>query len=217
MDSLGVDPFSMGPVDYLAVVDRSSSFIKCYLMTFNSVRKALVDFFLQYDRAHKIRSDGGPSFLKQFASWTREMGIELETSSPRNSQSKGLAESGVKRCENIIVKSHLKTQSSIDEAVMCYNSKLRASGQGRPVDLFLKRRVRFLLPSVNKSGLATLEFKARRKRQLELIRLRTLKRMKHPQFQINDEVRIRDPKLGTWKQLGEIIDIEHSGAALLYF
>ena len=136
------------------------------------------------------------------------MGIELETSSPRNSQSNGLAESGVKRCENIIVKSHLKTQSSIDEAVMCYNSKLRASGQGRPVDLFLKRRVRFLLPTVNKSGLATMELKAKRQRQLELIRLRTLKRMKHPQFQINDEVRIRDPKLGTWKQLGEIIDMK---------
>ena len=101
MDSLSVDPFSVGTVDYLAIVDRSSSFVKCYLMKdkmFNSVRKALVDFFLQYGRAHRIRSDGGPYFLKQFATWANNMGILLETSSPRNSQSNGLAESGVKRC-----------------------------------------------------------------------------------------------------------------------
>ena len=78
MDSLSVDPFSVGTVDYLAIVDRSSSFVKCYLMkdkTFNSVRKALVDFFLQYRGANRICSDGGPCFLKQFAIWAREMGI----------------------------------------------------------------------------------------------------------------------------------------------
>ena len=93
MDRLGVDPFKIGNVDYLAIVDRSSSYVKCYLLkdkTFNSVRKALVDFFLMYGRAHKIRTDGGPCFLKQFATWADNMGILLETSSPRTPASNGL-------------------------------------------------------------------------------------------------------------------------------
>ena len=72
MDRLGVDPFDIGPKAYLAIVDRSSSYVKCYLLrdkTFNLVRKALVDFFLMFGRAHKIRTDGGPCFLCQFRTW----------------------------------------------------------------------------------------------------------------------------------------------------
>ena len=55
MDRIGVDPFDIGPKAYLAIVDKSSSYVKCFLMkdkTFTSVRKALVEFFLMFGRTH---------------------------------------------------------------------------------------------------------------------------------------------------------------------
>ena len=106
--------------------------------TFTSVRKALVEFFLMFGREHTIRTDRGPCFLCQFRTWAAEMGVLLETSSPRNPALNGLAESGVKHCKHINMKSHLKTQTEIDKAVMHYNCKEHSNGQGRPSDLFLK-------------------------------------------------------------------------------
>ena len=84
MDMLGVDPFDIGTKAYLAITDKSNSFIKCFLIkdkTFSSVRKALVEFFLNFGRPHTIRSDSGPCFLLQFKNWVAEMGILLETNS----------------------------------------------------------------------------------------------------------------------------------------
>ena len=37
MDRIGVDPFDIGPKAYLAIVDRSSSYVKCYSIMWNLV------------------------------------------------------------------------------------------------------------------------------------------------------------------------------------
>ena len=42
--------------------------------------------------------------------------------------------------------------------------------------------------------------------------LRTQKRQRLPQYQVGDHIRIRDQKLGTWKDQGVIVDIpKHRG------
>ena len=135
------------------------------------------------------------------------MGIILETSSAYNPQSNGLSESGVKRCKQMIIKSHLKSQADIDDAVYHYNCKERTNGQGRPLELFLKRKTKFILPTINKTELATLDLRAKRQRQHELMRLRTQKRRDLPQYQLGDHVILRDQRLGTWKEKGTIVDV----------
>ena len=104
------------------------------------------------------------------------MGTILEHSSAYSASSKGIAESGVIRLKHIIIKSHLKTQAEVDEAAYTYNCKERTNGQGRPLDLFLKRKTKFILPSINKTELAIHDLHAKRQKQFELMRLRTQKR-----------------------------------------
>ena len=169
----------------------------------------MIEFFLAYGRPERIRTDGGPCFNTSFQKWASSMGIISEISSPRHPESNGLSESAVKRCETIIQKSHLKTQEDIDTGILAYNSKMRVNGQGRPIELFLKRRVRYALPSVNKTMLATAGLRAKRQHQLELIRMRSSKRKQNALFSIGDKVRIRDSKLGTWKEQGEIVELRN--------
>ena len=112
----------------------------------------------------------------------------------------------------MIIKSHLKTQLELDQAAYSYNSKSRSNGQGRPLDLFLKRKTRFMLPSVNKTQLAVKELRQKRQRQFELIRLRSQKHKKLPTFDVGDKVRIRDPRTGLWDQTGVVLDVrKHKG------
>ena len=130
------------------------------------------------------------------------MGIIVEHSSAYNPASNGISESGVKRLKNIIIKSHLKTQTDIDQAAYAYNSKTRSNGQGHPLDLFLKRKTKFMLPTVNKTQLSVQDLRAKRQKQFELMRLRTQKHQRLPTYEIGDHVRIRDQKSGSWKERG---------------
>ena len=140
------------------------------------------------------------------------MGIIVEHSSAYNPASNGISESGVKRLKNIIIKSHLKTQTDIDQAAYSYNSKSRTNGQGRPLDLFLKRKTKFMLPTVNKTQLAVKDLRAKRQRQFELMRLRSQKHKKLPTFDVGDHVRIRDQKSGLWNEKGVVLDVrKHKG------
>ena len=86
------------------------------------------------------------------------------------------------------------------------------NGQGRPLDLFLKRKTKFILPSINKTELATLDLRAKRQKQFELMRIRTQKRQSLPAYQVGDHIRIRNQKTGSWKEKGVIVDIrKHRG------
>ncbi len=51
------------------------------------------------------RSDGGPQFLgKGFKTYSTDNGIQHKTSSPYNTESKGLAEAAVKNVKKLLVK-----------------------------------------------------------------------------------------------------------------
>ena len=74
--------------------------------------------------------------------------------------------------------------------MMLYNSKLGSNSQGRPVELFLKRRIKSNHPSLDSTALATADLKNKRQRQAELLRRRMERRKSHPIFSIGDGVRI---------------------------
>ena len=134
------------------------------------------------------------------------MGIRDEVSSPRNPTSNGLLESGVYRATNMIFKSDGSlNQHNIDQLLSVYNNTERAAGAGSPDQLFLKRKVKQLIPSISEMECTIEHLQGQREKLACAVRDRNHKTKTLPQFSIGDLVRTLD-KDNHWSNLGIISD-----------
>ena len=134
------------------------------------------------------------------------MGIRHEVSSPRNPTSNGLSESGVCRAKRVIIKSEgVLNQHNMDKLISVYNNTIRAAVSGSPDQLFLKRKVTQLLPSISEMECTIQTLQSQREKLAQAVRNRNKKKITLPQFSIGDKVRTLD-KHNHWSDLGVISD-----------
>ena len=108
MQAVGLDLFHAGGRDYLVMVDRYSGypFVQCLASTTAAaVTPALAGWWELFGLPSVVRVDGGPQFrCQEFLTFCGERDIELETFSPYNPRSNGLAEAAVKNCKKLLLK-----------------------------------------------------------------------------------------------------------------
>ncbi len=70
-----------------------------------AVTRTLAGWWELFGFPSVIRADGGPQFrCLEFLDFCKRRDIELETSSPYNPRSNGLAEAAVKNCKKLLLK-----------------------------------------------------------------------------------------------------------------
>ena len=108
MQAVGLDFFHAGGRDCLVMVDGYSGypFVQCLSSTTAAVvTQALAGWWKLFGFSSVIRVDGGPQFrCQEFLAFCNDRDIELETSSPYNPRSNGLAEAAIKICKKLLRK-----------------------------------------------------------------------------------------------------------------
>ena len=93
-----------------------------------------------------MRFDGGPHFRGEFLELLENCNIPCTPSSPYNPESNGLAERHVGLAKMLLRKC-LAAKEDYMVAISAMNATMRASGFS-PAEMFLKRRIRTLLPDI---------------------------------------------------------------------
>ena len=93
-----------------------------------------------------MRFNGGPHFRGEFLELLKDCNIPTTPSSPYNSESNGLAERHVGLAK-MLLKKCLAAKENYMVAISAMNATTRASGFS-PAEMFLKRRIRTLLPDI---------------------------------------------------------------------
>ena len=145
MEQVGVDLFHLEGKDFLIMVDRFSGFAFLHLLRSldtRAVTSKLEEWFYDFGRPLKLRSDGGPQFRTQFGEFCSSLGIEWELTSPYNSQANGLAEAAVKSMKRLV---RTTEPSKLRLALQEWRNTPRQDGIS-PSMAFLGRRTRGELP-----------------------------------------------------------------------
>ena len=136
------------------------------------------------------------------------MGIRSEPSSPYHPESNGLAESSVKHMKSLLFKCKYE-RSNFDRALAQWLQTPREDGYS-PSDLFFKRHLRGLLPSVPRTIDVQKGGGARDRKQKEY-RDQMSKHAPLAPLMVDDWVVLQDPKSGLWDTRGKITDIRSQG------
>ena len=136
------------------------------------------------------------------------MGIIAEASSPYHPQSNGLAESSIKNIKALLYKCKYE-RSNFDHAFAQWLQNPRQDGYS-PSDLFFKRHLRGLLPSLPKA-IDTRKAEIARDKTQEKYRQSMSKHKPLPPLELNDKIVLQNPRTGLWDKKGEICDIRENG------
>ena len=136
------------------------------------------------------------------------MGIIAEASSPYHPQSNGLAESSIKNIKSLLYKCKYE-HSNFDHAFAQWLQNPRQDGYS-PSDLFFKRHLRGLLPSLPKT-IDTRKAEIARDKTQEKYRQSMSKHNPLPPLKLNDKVVMQNIRTGLWDRKGKIHDIRNNG------
>ena len=131
------------------MIDRFSGYIWCKRLVrldTRSITDFLLTLFLEFGFPLSIRSDNGPQFRSEFASFCQQYHISHSTSSPYYPQSNGLAESGVKIAKKLL-RACADSGEAFREALAAFRLMPRADGFS-PSQLFFNRNLRGHLPTL---------------------------------------------------------------------
>lgn len=154
--AVSVDLAETGGADYLVMVDRYSNYIwvhKLNKTTTLAVLRALLAWFREFGFPATIVSDNGPQFRTEFNDWCRDNHISHVPSSPRNPQSNGLAESGVKTAKLLLKKS--SNEEDFRERLQAWRNVPSAGTTMSPSEKFFGRIQRHGLPVLGQPPLPT--------------------------------------------------------------
>ena len=107
--TLAIDFFKYGNVDYLLIVDYFSRYVEVCAMHRNKtaieVCKSMKSIFSRYGIPEKVKSDNGPPFNSaEYLHFTNEWGFEVNHSSPKYPQSNGEVECAVQTVKRLLKK-----------------------------------------------------------------------------------------------------------------
>jgi len=146
-DVIGIDIATHKGIDYLSIIDGYSKFpifYKLDSLTAQTVLNKLKPLFQLFGAPNEVRTDRGRQFeCAEFKHFAEEYNFRHIMSSPKNSQSNGLSESGVKIAKNILD----KNPQDPGKALLEYRATPNDSGYS-PAQLFLSRQIKGCVPSL---------------------------------------------------------------------
>jgi len=209
MEKMGIDLFHAGNSMYLVCVDRFSGFtlVKALKATTTAaVCNHLEEWFSLLGYPRFIRTDGGPQFRDVFRDWCVLHHIILETSSPYNPASNGLAEAGVKNAKHLLLK--CKSRAEFGAAMLEWRNTPRADGVS-PAEAFFGRAPRGALPDARSHAMSPLQ--AERARSLKKGHDARALALPLAPLSPGTRIRVRDPVTGQWGRLGTITQAREHG------
>ena len=148
-----------------------------------------------------IRSDNGTCFTaRDYVKWAEKMFIKLVYSSPYNPESNGGAESAVKMVKEILKR---EGKNGLQTGLLSLNTTVKQGMDGSPMDLFIGREVKSMIPGQRDRRITKEEIEMQRREIQE--RLQSKKRRKAREIlEVGDKVAIQDPITKKWSQQGKI-------------
>ena len=222
MDALGADLCNFNGKDYLVAVDRYSGwpFVALLKKTDTAtVTTIMTDWFDTFGWPTRIRTDNGPQFRSEFASFCASNGIKHETSSPYNAQSNGLAEAAVKNVKAILNSSDL-THQKFKTALTTFRNTPRHNGAS-PAQLFLGRSMRQQTPILRNalrciSDSERKDFEARRAKDADKTEKQMNSHARHlSSLSLGEKVVVQNAKSKKWTDIGHVSDVRESGHSFL--
>ena len=186
MDKMSLDLFYYGKEWYFVLIDRFSGFPFVEKLDHTSTKDVtdkLTRIFNMFGFPKSIRSDNGPQFLSEFREYCIDNNIVHETSSPYYPESNGHAESAVKNMKFLMDKCGGR-MGDFNSALLEWRNTPKDK-KPSPIELMFGSRRRGILPIADKCK-------------------------DKPVFEINDMVRIQNPKSKYWDKLGIITDVRPS-------
>ena len=135
------------------------------------------------------------------------MGITHETSSPRNPESNGSAEAGVKHLKGMLKKTIPKTQLEVTQACFDFNQVDRAGNIGSPHQMFFQREPRSRLPTLSSFQMNLEKCRWNRERLAVKSRGERINSPKLATHDVGDEVRVFDTNTRTWGGKGVVTEV----------
>ena len=128
------------------------------------------------------------------------MFIKLVYSSPYNPESNGGAESAVKVVKDILKR---EGEKNLQTCLLSLNTTVKQGMSGSPMDLFIGREVKSLIPGQRDRRITKEEIEKQRREIQE--RIQSKKRNKTREIlEVGDDVIIQDPLTKRWTQQGKI-------------
>ena len=136
--------------NYLVIADMATRYIFAH-QTDNLYTKTVIhileDIINTFGRPDIIRCDNAGSFKKTFQTWAEQEGININQSSPKNSESNGLAESCVQSFKNMIKKNPKLKGQSLQRMIFDLNNTPRSNPiEGSPSQRYLGRTPKIPIP-----------------------------------------------------------------------
>ena len=128
------------------------------------------------------------------------MFIKLVYSSPYNPESNGGSESAVKVVKEIVKR---EGKRGLQTGLLSLNTTVKQGMDGSPMDLFIGRQVKNMIPGQRDRRITKEEIEMQRREIQE--RLQSKKRRKAREIlEVGDKVAIQDPITKKWSQQGKI-------------
>ena len=152
-EKVGADLFHFAKNNYLLVVDYTTKFFECTMLTettSNAVVTAMKSIFSRHGIPKVLMTDNGPQFTaRDFKCFSSKWEFKHITSSPLYPQSNGMIERTVQTVKNLLKKSK---ENNEDPYLAILNFRTADKGdQKSPAELLMGRRLRTLLPYGHKN------------------------------------------------------------------
>jgi hypothetical protein len=209
MEYLDADLFEIRGQDWLIAVDRYSGFpfVERLLhgKTTEKIIKILKNWFFGFGWPKFFRADGGPQFRDKFRLFCSENNITFVATSPYNHQSNGLAEAGVKNVKYLLGKC-IDNQEDFGLALAEWKNSPRADGYS-PSEVFFRRKLRGILPSVNTAPFVPEDFEESRLKERNLV-FQSGPDKELPMLSVGDNVVMQNPLTKRWIDKGVVSSMD---------
>ena len=146
--AISLDLGKQGGKQHLILADRYSGWTMAEplkRLDTKVVTGLLEDWFIDYGKPERIRTDGGPQFRSEFDTWCKRMGIIHELSSAYHHESNGHAEVAVRDMKRLLEKT--SSWREFREALREYRNSQRYDGLS-PAQWLFGRRQRTHAPAM---------------------------------------------------------------------
>ena len=191
-------------VSYLVLVDRFTGWPLVKRLTkldTGAIINVLEEWFFEYGKPVRLRSDNGPQFRSEFQDWCKKMDIVSELSSSYNHQANGAAECAVREMKKLLEKTD-QNWNRFRRALREYRNTPRFDGLSPAQWLFGQRqRTDAVASPMTYARISDEQFK----KHLELrgcMQDRVAEKFKSPrskeQFHPGDKVVVQDHRTKRW-------------------